>query len=211
MDAREWDRRYDQAELVWSATPNMWVEEVTRDLPPGRVLDLAAGEGRNALWLAERGWRATAVDFSRVALDRAAGLAVERLGPAADRFDTECADLLVYRPRARAYDLVLVVYLQVVATERTQMLRAAADAVAPGGRLLVVAHDSDNLERGYGGPPDPAVLYSAADVTSDLVGTGLAVERAEQVVREVATDDGPRHALDLLVVAGRPGQDSGRA
>ena len=71
MDAEQWDQRYDQADLVWSAAPNRWVEEVTGSLSPGRVLDLAAGEGRNALWLAGRGWRATAVDFSRVALDRA--------------------------------------------------------------------------------------------------------------------------------------------
>ncbi len=204
MDANEWDRRYDQAELVWSATPNLWVEQVTRDLTPGRVLDLAAGEGRNTLWLAERGWQATAVDFSQVALDRATGLAVERLGAAAGRFETDCADLLDYRPRRHAYDLVLVVYLQIAAAQRARVLRAAADAVAPGGRLLVVAHDSDNLERGYGGPPDPAVLYSAADVTADLDGTGLQVQRAEQVVREVETADGPRQALDALVVAARP-------
>ncbi len=205
MDAEEWDRRYDQVELVWSATPNLWVEQVTRDLPPGRVLDLAAGEGRNSLWLAERGWQATAVDFSRVALDRATGLAVERLGAAAGRFEAECADLLGYRPRPQAYDLVLVVYLQIVAAERTHVLRTAADALAPGGRLLVVAHDSDNLERGYGGPPDPAVLYSAADITADLDGTGLQIHRAEQVVREVETAEGPRRALDALVVAARPG------
>ena len=204
MDAKEWDRRYDQSELVWSATPNMWVEEVTRDLPPGRVLDLAAGEGRNALWLGERGWRATAVDFSQVALDRAAGLAAQRFGAGTDRFETECADLLLYRPRPQAYELVLVVYLQVVAAERTRVLRMAAAAVAPGGRLLVVGHDSDNLERGYGGPPDPAVLYCAADVTADLDGTGLEIGRAEQVVRSVVTADGPRHALDALVVAVRP-------
>jgi SAM-dependent methyltransferase len=204
MDAEHWDRRYDQPELVWSATPNRWVEEVAAELPAGRVLDLAAGEGRNALWLAERGWRATAVDFSRVALNRGSWLAAERLGTAAARFETECADLLDYRPQARGYDLVLVVYLQVAAPERTLVVRAAADAVAAGGRLLVAAHDSDNIEHGYGGPPDPSVLYSAADITADLDGSGLEVERAEQVVREVLTPDGPRGALDALVVAHRP-------
>ena len=204
MGAEHWDRRYAGADLVWSVGPNCWVEEVAADLPPGRALDLAAGEGRNALWLAERGWRATAVDFSQVALDRATRTAAERLGAAADRFETVCADLLDYRPDPRAYDLVLVVYLQVPAHDRTRVVRAAADAVAPGGRLLVTAHDSENLDHGYGGPPDRSVLYSAADVTSDLDGSGLDVERAEQVVREVATVEGPRRALDALVVAFRP-------
>lgn len=204
MDAEQWDRRYDQAELVWSATPNQWVEQVTTDLAPGRVLDLAAGEGRNALWLVSRGWRATAVDFSRVALDRARRQAAERLGQAADRLETVVADLLDYRPEPAAYDLVLLVYLQVIAAERTPIVARAAGALAPGGRLLVVAHDTDNLAHGHGGPLDPAVLFSAADVSADLAGSGLSIERAEQVVRVVETVDGPRRALDALVLARRP-------
>ncbi|HYN75682.1 MAG TPA: class I SAM-dependent methyltransferase, partial [Candidatus Limnocylindria bacterium] len=113
MDAEQWDQRYDQAELVWSAAPNRWVEEVTSTLSPGRVLDLAAGEGRNALWLAGRGWHATAVDFSRVALDRAASIAASLLSGSGGSFDTVQADLLDYQPDPQAYDLVLVVYLQV--------------------------------------------------------------------------------------------------
>jgi SAM-dependent methyltransferase len=209
MDAEHWDSRYGQAELVWSATPNRWVEEVAAGLAPGRALDLAAGEGRNALWLAERGWRATAVDFSQVALDRGSRLATERLGAAADRFDVVCADLLDYQPQPLAYDLVLVVYLQVPAAQRTRVLRAAAGAVAPGGRLLVAAHDTDNLEHGYGGPPDATVLYSADDVIADLAGSGLEVERAGQVIREVATEEGARQALDALVVARQPQSATG--
>src|SRR2546430_7187246 len=66
MDAAEWDQRYAGTELVWSAEPNRFVAAELADLPPGRALDLAAGEGRNSVWLAERGWAVTAVDFSRV-------------------------------------------------------------------------------------------------------------------------------------------------
>ena len=66
MDARAWDERYAAAELVWSATPNQFVATELADLPPGRALDLAAGEGRNALWLAGLGWQVTAVAFSLV-------------------------------------------------------------------------------------------------------------------------------------------------
>jgi SAM-dependent methyltransferase len=204
MDAKDWDSRYDQTDLMWSQGPNQWVEDVTTGLPAGRALDLAAGEGRNAIWLAERGWHATALDFSAVALDRAARIAAERLGPGVSRFSTQQADLLVHRPEPSSYDLVLVVYLQIAADQRAVVLRSAADAVAPGGMLLVTAHDSDNAERGYGGPPDPAVLYSAADVVGDIDGSGLVVTRAEQVTRVVATPDGERAALDCLVVATRP-------
>jgi 2-polyprenyl-3-methyl-5-hydroxy-6-metoxy-1,4-benzoquinol methylase len=63
MDAQAWDERYTASELLWSATPNQFVAAELSDLAPGRAVDLAAGEGRNALWLAERGWHVTAVDF----------------------------------------------------------------------------------------------------------------------------------------------------
>jgi SAM-dependent methyltransferase len=205
MDSAGWDRRYAGTELTWSAGPNQWVEQVTADLPAGRALDLAAGEGRNALWLAERGWTVTAVDFSAVGLKRARTLAAQRLGEHAGRLRLVVADLRDYTPEQRAYDLVIVAYLQVEAMLRRSVLRAAADAVAPGGLLLVVAHDSANLTRGVGGPQDPAVLYTAHDAAADVDGSGLQVARAEPRQREVSTDDGPRMAIDAFLLAHRPG------
>lgn len=204
MDSTLWDERYAASDLVWSATPNIWVEEVTGDLMPGTALDLAGGEGRNALWLAERGWQATVVDFSHVATDRAQRLAAERLGADSSRLRTEQADLLSYSPRSRYYDLVLVVYFQVPAEQRWLVMRTAAEAVAPGGRLVIVAHDTANLTEGVGGPQNADVLYTPADLIEDLDGTGLIIERAETVERSVPTDEAPRMALDALVVALRP-------
>ena len=204
MDAEYWNQRYDQTELVWSAGPNMWVEQVASGLPPGTALDLGAGEGRNALWLVENGWDATAVDFSSVAIERARGLARDRLGEEADRFHGLCADLLSYQPTALSSDLVMLIYLQVSADQRRSVIASAASAVRAGGLLLVVAHDSDNLVHGYGGPQDPSVLYTKADITADLATSDLSIDRAEQVVRVVTTDAGPRQALDALVVASRP-------
>jgi SAM-dependent methyltransferase len=204
VDSASWDQRYADAELVWSVGPNRWVEEIAGPLPAGRVLDVAAGEGRNALWLAERGWRATAVDFSSVALERARSLAGQRLGDDADRLETVHADLVTYEPEQQAYDLVVVAYLQVPEDVRRPVLQRAASAVAPGGRLLVVAHDRENLMHGYGGPSDPVVLYSAADVVTDISGSELEAERVEVVRRPVDTDAGPRVALDALFLAVRP-------
>ncbi|MFF4235300.1 class I SAM-dependent methyltransferase [Actinomadura geliboluensis] len=203
MDSAEWDRRYAGSELVWSAGPNLWVEEVAADLPPGRALDLAAGEGRNALWLAERGWTVTAVDFSAAGLARARSLAERRLGERADRVQLVEADLREYTPARHGADLVIVAYLQVDERLRRDALRAAADAVAPGGLLLVVAHDSDNLAHGFGGPPNPAVLYTAQDAASDIEGRGLQVLRAEPRTRDVSTDAGPRTAIDAFLLARR--------
>jgi hypothetical protein len=113
------------------------------------------------------------------------------------------ADLLEYRPEPRSFDLVLVLYLQLPASERTPVLRDAANAVADDGTFLVVAHDSSNLENGYGGPQHAEVLYTAEEVVADLDGSGLLIERAERVERTVETPDGVQIALDALVRASR--------
>jgi SAM-dependent methyltransferase len=199
MDREEWNRRYADAELLWTAQPNRFLVAEADGLSPGQALDLACGEGRNAVWLAERGWQVTGVDFSDVALAKARELAAGR-GVEAEWVH---ADLLDYRPARSAYDLVLVFYLQVPAPQRRQILRTAADAVAAGGALLLVAHDSSNLEHGYGGPRHAAVLYTADDVVADLDGTGLEIVRADLVERPVETPDGERAALDALVRARR--------
>ncbi len=216
MDADAWDQRYAGSPLVWSAGPNAAVARETEDLPPGTALDLGSGEGRNALWLAERGWRVTAVDFSAVATRRAAYRAAERLGPDADRLTAVAADLGEWEPGGPV-DLAVLAYLQVPAALRRQVHRTAALALAPGGTFLVVAHHLDNLVQGVGGPQDPAVLFTPDDVVADLDGTGLVVDRAERVERPVAPEgtghgagDGPgRPALDVLVRAHRPGDRPG--
>jgi hypothetical protein len=113
------------------------------------------------------------------------------------------ADLLDYRPDPHAFDLVIIFYLQVPAADRRPILQAAAEAVAPGGTFLLVAHDSSNLQHGHGGPQDPARLYTARDVVSDIEARGLHIERAERAERPVQTPDGERIALDALLRARR--------
>jgi SAM-dependent methyltransferase len=200
MDSASWDRRYEGSELVWTAEPNRFLVAETEALAPGRALDLACGEGRNAVWLAERGWQSVGVDFSEVGLRKARELAASR----SVHVEWVAADLLGYRPDPQTCDLVLVFYLQVPAADRLPILRTAAEAVTPGGTFLLVAHDSSNLHHGYGGPQDPARLYTAHDVVSDIEGRGLHIERAERVERPVQTPDGERIALDALLRARRP-------
>ena len=193
-----WNQRYSGPDLVWGAGPNRFVADELAALTPGRAIDLGAGEGRNAIWLAERGWRVTAVDFSAAGLARAARLAAQR-GVSVDWVQ---ADLLDYRPAPGGYDLVLVAYLHLPSASLARVLRAAAAAVAPGGTLLVIGHDRDNIPRGHGGPQDPDRLYTPATVTAELA--GLAVRRADQVLRPVQTPEGERTAIDTLVRAERP-------
>ena len=201
MDRYQWDERYAGDELVWTSTPNQFLVSEVLGLPPGRAVDLACGEGRNAVWLAEQGWKVTGVDFSPGGLAKAQRFAALRNVEATW---VESA-LQQWRPPPEGFDLVAMLYLQLPQPERSIALEVAASAVAPGGRLLVVAHDQDNLTRGFGGPSSAEVLDSVADVSGEAVEAGLTVERADQVVRIVDTDAGPRDAIDTLVRAKRIG------
>ena len=195
MRREDWDRRYAEVESLWSAKPNRVLVAEVESLPPGRALDLACGEGRNAIWLAERGWKVTAVDFSRVAIERARASA-ERAGVEADFV---CADLLDYEPEPATHDLVVVLFLQLPAGERRLVLGRAAKALVPGGTLVLLGHDLTNLTDGVGGPSDPGVLYTPDDIVSDLA--GLEIEKAERILRDV--DGADRPAIDALVRARR--------
>jgi SAM-dependent methyltransferase len=191
-----WNRKYDSEELLWSETPNRFLVAEAEGLPAGRALDLACGEGRNAIWLAGRGWAVTAVDFAEIALAKAARRAEE----GGVQVELVNADLLDWVPDERAFDLVLVFYLQLPAAELRTVLGRAAAAVAPGGTFLLVGHDLRNLAEGHGGPSEPAVLYTPDDVVAAL--PELEIEKAERVFRPV--EGAERPAIDALVRATRP-------
>ena len=146
---------------MWTAEPNRCVVAEVQDLPPGRALDLGTGEGRNALWLAARGWQVTAVDFSTAGLDKARQLAQARGVPV----DWVLADVAGYQPETAAFQLVLPAYLQLAAASMDRVLRHAVSALAPSGMLLVVSHDVTNLADGVGGPLDPALLHTPESIT----------------------------------------------
>jgi SAM-dependent methyltransferase len=196
FDAAYWDQRYAESASVWGGAPNRWVEQEVLDLPAGRALDLACGEGRNAVWLARRGWRVIAVDFSVVALDK--GRALE--GPTGG-IEWVHGDATTYEP-AQHVDLALLCYFQLAAPARRAAVRHAAAALRPGGVLLVIAHDSRNLTDGASGPQDPSRLYTAGDVAADLDGCGLQIERAGEVLRPI--EGAERPAIDCLLRAKRP-------
>ena len=199
MEREDWDRRYAGQELVWSAGPNQFVADVLAAAPPGRALDLATGEGRNAIWLAERGWRVTGVDFSAAGLAKARALAEAR----GVEVDWVVADAREYD--GAGYDLVLIAYLHLPADQNAAVLRRAAAALAPGGTFLLIGHDRTNLTDGIGGPQDPDVLHTPDEVVAAL--DGLEIQRAERVHRTVETEEHRGAAIDTLVLAVRPGLD----
>ncbi len=197
MDARDWDQRYAASELVWSAGPNECVARECADLTPGVALDLAAGEGRNAIWLANQGWDVTAVDFSQAGLDKGRQLAE------AAPVTWVCADATTWSAD-RSYDLALIAYLQIPAALRAAASRNAFASLRPGGTFLLVGHDSTNLTEGTGGPQDPALLMTAEDVLADLQDAVFEVMHAGRVPRSIAGQEDhrgepTRQAWDCLV------------
>lgn len=193
-----WNRRWAGERAHASSAPSEFLVAETEALPPGRALDVACGAGRNAVWLARRGWAVTGVDFSDVALRAARELAAS----AGVEVEWIEADAVTWIPPRRAYDLVTVMYLQLPAPERRAALGHAADAVGPGGTLLVVGHDLLNLTEGWGGPTQAEVLFTPEDVVSEI--GGLVIESARRVRRAVAEGAGAREAIDALVRARRP-------
>jgi SAM-dependent methyltransferase len=196
MQREDWDRRYAAVESLWATKPNRFLVAEAADLPPGRALDLACGEGQNAIWLATLGWDVTGVDYSEVALGKANARA-DRGGVAVEFV---CADLVAYEPRPSAYDLVLVLYLHIPFTARGAVHARACAALAPGGTFLLLGHDRANLTDGVGGPSDPDLLYTADEIAAEL--PGLEIEKATTVLRDVDGED--RDAIDTIVRARRP-------
>lgn len=203
MDASDWDAKYSAKDLVYGAPPNGDVVEFTTTLPRGRALDLACGEGRNALWLATRGWEVTAVDFSTVALTKGHRIAASSPKSVRERLTWVHADVTDISPEPE-YDLVLVLYLHLTPAKRRKVIHSAIDALKPDGILMISGHHSDNLEHGVGGPRDPDILYTPSDLESD-VGDRVTIRRCENRVRTT----GSGTAIDSLLLASKSGLGSG--
>ncbi|WP_028478387.1 bifunctional 2-polyprenyl-6-hydroxyphenol methylase/3-demethylubiquinol 3-O-methyltransferase UbiG [Nocardia sp. CNY236] len=222
MDAADWDERYAQTELVWGAPPNSTVVEHVFGLqrrtprspsaaggePPElpRALDLACGEGRNTLWLATHGWQVRAVDYSQVGIDKGRTVAARLSRSVRGRITWQCADVtdLSAAGVVGPFELVLMVFLHLSAEHRRAVLRAAVDLLATEGTLIVLGHDTLNLTEGFGGPQDPALLFTPDDIVADL-GPAVDDDRvrvrvADRVLRPTENGD----AIDALVVATRP-------
>jgi len=189
-----WDERHAARQPIESFEPDPTLVDEIGSLRPGRALDLGAGDGRNAIWLAIQGWQVTAVDFSQVALDRGRALATA----SGVRVEWQLADLLEWSPGASRFDLVTLFFIHLPPDERRDVYARAAVAVAPGGTLLIVGHDRTNLVDGVGGPQDPTVLFTPGEIAADLA--GFRVDRADVARRRVLDGDGP---IDAIVRAVR--------
>lgn len=161
-----WDAHYRTHPRLWSGNPNRWLVAEAADLPPGRALDAGCGEGADAIWLAARGWTVLGTDVSEVALERAR-TAAERAG-VTDRVTLAAADLRTDPPVGGPYDLVSAQYLHLPSAVRRPAYAALADAVAPGGTLLLVAHHPSDLDGPMPRPQDRDLFADERELAADL-------------------------------------------
>jgi SAM-dependent methyltransferase len=188
MPEIDWDARYAADPALWGELPNQFVRARLAESEPGRAVDLACGNGRNAVWLARRGWHVDAVDISAVAIEQAQQRS-ERAGVCVG---WEVGDALSWQP-AEPLDLVLVVYLHMEMPDLIGLLARATTWLAPGGRLIYIGHSRTNIERGVGGPSNPALLAEIAELAE--AAAGLRVLALQHLMRE--TEAGT--AIDILL------------
>jgi SAM-dependent methyltransferase len=189
LDASAWDERYQGADHLWSEGPNLFVADRLGQASPGKGLDVAAGEGRNAIWLADQGWEMTAVDFSEVAVERGRHHAPDNV-----RFVV--ADILDWEPE-QTFDLVLIAYLHLEEDSFHSVVKRANDWLEPYGELFMIGHDRSNLEHGHGGPQVPEILWDVPTIVGWLDGSRLV--EAGVVRRPVETPEGVVFARDALI------------
>lgn len=196
--AVKWDARY--AAEPWPSHPDAALVELATDLLPGRALDLGCGPGRNAVWLARRGWSVTGVDASAVGLEQAASRA-EDAGVSLDLVE---GDLLAYRPAPAGADLIVIANIHFAPGEREDFFARAVAGLAPGGHLLLVGHHRDSS--GRRGPREPQRLYTEELILELLAPLAVTVWRRE---RQGHGGDAP--AVDVVAWATAQAQAQAQA
>jgi SAM-dependent methyltransferase len=199
-----WDDRYRSADRLWSGRPNPQLVAQAAELTPGEALDAGCGEGADAIWLADRGWKVTGADVSTVALERAAAHAADRGAEIAGRISWRQADLLTWGPDPDRYDLVSAQFMHLPTELFDAMFARLAAGVRPGGTLLVVGHHPDDLHINVGRTGPANAFPVAADLAAALDPARWEVILAAPVGRPGTSLDGqPVTITDTVLRAGR--------
>jgi SAM-dependent methyltransferase len=168
FDEASFEEMYRGTDALWSGRPNTQLVAEAADLPGGTALDVGCGEGADAVWLAARGWQVTAVDFAATALARAAAGAAAAGEELAARIEWVRADVTQWTPQPGGFDLVSAQYMHLPTEERRALFARLADAVRPGGQLLLVGHDFSDIAAGAHRPEEPDRFFTAAEAAAAL-------------------------------------------
>jgi SAM-dependent methyltransferase len=201
MDKAFWDQKYSVDDYIYTTEVNRFVKEHLADLTPGKMIDLAGGEGRNAVFFAEKGWLAENIDLSGVGLAKCEKLAAER--EVSDLVFTTQASALDFKSKLAPVDLGVVAYLQINHKDLKAGIARLVDCIDPGGRFFGVWHALENLKDGFGGPQDPNVLPSIESMTEILGALPLTVEFITNRDGQVQTKQGLKPSITLTALATR--------
>jgi SAM-dependent methyltransferase len=174
-----WDERYSQRNYVYGTEPNDFLAAVAHQIPPGPVLSLGEGEGRNAVFLAGLGHRVVAVDQSDVGLAKARQLAADR----GLTIETVCADLECFTIKPTAWAGIVSIFCHLPKRLRLPLHQAVVKGLQPGGILVLENYTAQQIGRGTGGPQEADMMPSLAELTAEL--SGLTLVHACEMERDV--------------------------
>ena len=199
MDSSFWDGKYSTEEYVYTTEVNTFVREHLSDLPPGKLIDLAGGEGRNSVFFAEKGWQVENVDFSKVALDKFMHLAEQR--GVAHLATPTLADATTFESQIAPVDVGIIAYLQVPEEQLEAAITKLVGYLVPGGTFFGVWHARENLEGGFGGPQNPKVLPTVNQLREILEYLPVEIKVLTNRDGQVKTKDGLKPSITLTCVA----------
>lgn len=194
MDSSFWDDRYDAEAYAYGTDPNVFLTDAIGTVPAGSsIVELGAGEGRNAVWLAQQGYTVTAVDYAWTGLKKTEHLA-SRFGVDVETVE---ADVLTWRP-SRTWDAIVVTFLHVLPDQQDLLFEQMKRLTAPGGWILAEWFRPAQVEEGYdsGGPPRADMMVSRRDLLEAFhEGTFRRLEEVEYML-----DEGPNHQGEAATV-----------
>jgi hypothetical protein len=199
MDKVFWDQKYSVDEYIYTTEVNRFVKEHLAGLPPGKMIDLAGGEGRNTVFFAEKGWQAENIDLSEVGLAKCEKLAVER--NVSERVFTTQASALDFESKLTPVDLGVIAYMQIGHSDLAAGIARLVANIVPGGAFFGVWHALENLKDGFGGPQNPDVLPSVESMTQILGSLPLKVEFITNRDGQVQTKQGLKPSITLTALA----------
>ena len=197
MSSHFWDERFRADEYAYGREPNAFLLEQAGRLPRGRVLCLAEGEGRNAVFLAELGHEVTAVDFSAEGLRKTERLARER----GVKITTVHADLAAYDLELECFTGIVAIFAHLLPLIRQRLHAQVARALVPGGVFILEAYRPEQLAFDTGGPRDPSLLMTFDDLKRELFPLTIEIGReVERDIREGAYHSGLSATVQVLAV-----------
>jgi SAM-dependent methyltransferase len=199
MDKAYWDSKYSVDEYIYTKDVNRFVKEHLCDLAPGKMIDLAGGEGRNTVFFAEKGWQAENVDLSSVGLEKCEKLAAEK--KVSDLVFTTNASALDFESKLAPVDLGLVAYLQIPQADLAVAIERLVFNIKPGGVFFGVWHALENLKDGFGGPQNPDFLPSEESITALLSSLPLEIAFVTNRDGQVQTKEGLKPSITLTAMA----------